>query len=127
MSYDIYMLNPAGEQTTETMNPTYNLSQIFDRALTGEDFPNPEVAEVGVVLLKTKTDRPRGLRLIDGKTGADAAPLLKAAMERVVSDYDAHRDLEPENGWGTIDGAQRTLRQMFEESMANPTCTWSCG
>lgn len=127
MSYDLYMLNPASEQTTNTLNPTYNLSQIFDRALTGEDFPNPEVAEVGIVLLKTNTDRPRGLRILDGKTGAEAVPLLATALDRIDANWGEFKKLEPDNGWGSVGSAVYTLRTMLEESVANPTCTWSCG
>lgn len=47
MSYDIYLRSEPcdkcgrGGEEPELPNPTYNLTPIFDLALTGEPLPNP--------------------------------------------------------------------------------------
>ena len=74
MSYDIYLRklpspcptcgHEAPAPAPDLPDPTYNLTPIFDLALTGEPLPNSNVSEAAVVLLHQETDRPRGLRLL---------------------------------------------------------------
>ena len=141
MSYDIYFEGPApqpcptcghvesvDESDDDSVgNPTYNLTPIFDLALTGEDLPNPEVPEPSVVLFRTKTDRPRGLRLLSGKTGRESLELLGAAMDRFADERMRERliALEPENGWGNVDGAVKVIRKMRYLANKYPDRVWT--
>jgi hypothetical protein len=134
MSYDIDLL-PAKERCDECgsryprpelPDPTYNLTPIFDFVLTGERLPNPAVSEMEAVLFRTKTDRPRGLRLLSGKRADETIPLLEAALVR--AEAPEHRDtltsLEPSNGWGDLPGAVRVLRKLLDAAREFPAHTW---
>ena len=108
-------------------DPTYNLTPIFDLALMGGQLPNPDTTEMSVVLLGTKTDRPRGLRLLNGKTGADSVPMLRAALtrlqdERMRSQFKA---LEPENGWGDLPGAIKVMTRLLDLAKEYLTNVWN--
>lgn len=138
MSYTIYLEGqpapacptcghrPDSDEDPDCPNPTYNLTAIFDLALTGECLPNPDVPEVAVVLLRKPTDRPRGLRLLDGKTGAESLAQINAALDRLADETlrDRFVALEPENKWGTLDGARRTMRELRELAEENPARVW---
>lgn len=139
MSYSIYLETPTqptpcpacghtpdSEEDPDCPNPTYNLTAIFDLALTGEGLPNPEVPEAEVVLLRKPTDRPRGLRLLNEKTGAESLPMIAAALTRLNDEALRPRfeALQPENGWGTIDGARSTLCSLNALAAEHPTRVW---
>jgi hypothetical protein len=107
-------------------DPTYNLTPIFDFALTGEGLPNADVNEAGVVLFGKKTDRPRGLRLLDGKTGAESLALLNAALRRCADEKLRPHfiSLNPPNGWGDFDGAVYVFNRLKGNAEAYPTHVW---
>lgn len=132
MSYDLYLRSAPcdhckrpGEEP-DLPNPTYNLSPIFDFALTGEDFPDPGTTEAAVVLFREKTERPRGLRVLTGLTGAASLSMLNAALDRMADERLAERfaALEPENGWGTMDGARQVMRELKQAAEDHPGNTW---
>ena len=134
MSYDIY-LKPTEERCERCgrehdyvgcPNPTYNLTPIFHLALTGEPQPNPDVSEGSVVLLGAKTDRPRGLRILDGRSARDTVADLTRAAERLADpEWEARfRALEPANGWGNLSDARRVVERLRDLAAANPSCTW---
>jgi hypothetical protein len=138
MSYDIYIRSKhfcphCGRDSTrdsdsysgELPEPTYNLTPIFDLALTGEPFPNADVGEGAVVLFKAKTDRPRGLRVLSGRKVGDSIPMLDIALRRIADDPEPFRKLEPANGWGTLKDAVWVFERMREAaSKCNPEATW---
>jgi hypothetical protein len=132
MSYDIYLrgtkCDVCGNQpwgpTLERGHPTYNLTPIFDLALTGEPLPNPDVAEAGIVLLGAKTDRPRGLRVLSGRTAGDTVPMLKRALLRIAENPAMFRALQPGNGWGDLPGAVKVLEEMHEAARDYPELVW---
>ena len=107
-------------------DPTYNLTPIFDLALSGEGLPNPDVAEVSVVIFGQKTDRPRGLRLLNGRTARDTIPELDRAIERLADEGRRAEfvALEPENGWGTLRGATEVIRQLRQLADTYPNNRW---
>jgi len=132
MSYDIYLNgtpcdkcghSPAGP---ELPNPTYNLSQIFDLALTGEQFPNSNISEGAVVLLREKTDRPRGLRVLNGKKARETEEPIRQAVARMedptmLQNFSA---LEPENGWGDLPGAIKVMKDLLSAARTYPNHVW---
>lgn len=121
MSYDIdYDVPPCvtcgrSADPGELGNPTYNLTGIFDLALTGEALPNPETA-----------DRPRGLRVLTGRTGVETLAQINGALDRLRDDRwrDRFHALEPDNGWGTIRGAIETLERLRDAAAQCPTGVW---
>jgi hypothetical protein len=132
MSYDIFLNGipcdkcghtPSGP---ELPNPTYNLSPIFDLALTGEKFPNEGIGEAAVVLLGVETDRPRGLRVLSGKKASETETVLSAAVVRMTdaANADTFKALEPENGWGDLPGAVEVMRGLLAAAREYPDHIW---
>lgn len=134
MSYDIYLRGDpetcptCGRRASEPdlPDPTYNLTPIFDRALTGENLPNPDVNEAMVVLFRKETDRPRGLRLLSGRKAKDTAEWLRKALARVSDPANAamFRSLEPENKWGTLEDARYVFEKLIVAAEEYPEHKW---
>lgn len=134
MSYDIY-LRASPEHCAacgqwmpapDLPNPTYNLTPIFDRALTGEPLPNQDISEFGVVILGAETDRPRGLRLLDGKKGKDTVVWLEKALGHLndPGQRDAFIALEPPNKWGDLPGAVSVIERLLSAAKEYPENVW---
>lgn len=135
MSYDIYLRATAKKCETcghidnaepDLPEPTYNLTPIFDRALTGEDLPNLDISEGAVVLLGKKTDRPRGLRLLSGKHAKDTIGWLRKAVEHLndPAQKAAFKALEPSNGWGDLEGAKKVMAKLLSAAEEYPENVW---
>jgi len=138
MSYDIYIRSKhfcphCGRDSQregdsyqgQLPNPTYNLTPIFDLALTGEGLPNPEVAESSVVLFGAQTDRPRGLRVLSGRKVGDSIAMIDKALARIDAQRAAFVKLEPDNGWGTLAGAVEVFERMAAAAKeCNPDAVW---
>jgi hypothetical protein len=128
MSYDIDFGCPTCHSGPERLNPTYNLTPLFDLALTGEPLPNPDTSEMAVVLFREKTDRPRGLRILSGRTGAESlVPLRKALghLEDPAKRAAFDKLAEPNKGWGTHEDAVWVVRKMIEMAESSPTSVWN--
>ena len=126
MSYDIYLRCPCCKVSPELPNPTYNLTGVFDLALTGEALPNPDVSEGQVVIFKAPTDRPRGLRILSGRRAEETITVLEEALARIQSPAleEAFSALLPANGWGTLPGAILVLEILLEESREHLGNVW---
>jgi len=133
MSYSIHLrasrcesCGREGPEPDHLPDPTYNLTPIFDLALTVEELPNPDVTEFEVVLLGKETYRPRGLRLLDGKKGRDTVNLLKGAWARMGDDdlREKFLALQPKNGWGDLPGAVKVMQVLYEAALLFPDNVW---
>ncbi len=135
MSYDIYLhsTKPACHECGRSFPdpdiswcPTYNLTAIFDRALTGEPLPNPDVSESEVVLFRKKTDRPRGLRLLSGRKAAETVTCLQKADEHLNDPKQraTFEALQPANGWGDLNDAIEVIRGLLDLAREYPEYVW---
>jgi len=130
VSYDIYLKSIPCDHCgrfgnePELPDPTYNLTPIFHLALTGQSMPNPEVSEGQVVVLGAKTESPRGLRVLNGKTGAESESILRVALRRIRTRPADFAALEPLNRWGTVDDAIRILTELEVAARNYPTNVW---
>ena len=108
-------------------DPTYNLTQIFDLALTGEDMPNPGVSEYESKLFKVPVDRSRGLEVLSGKVAKDTIASIELAIERMgdAAWRPRLKALEPDNGWGDLDGALRVMKKLLALAQEYPSYTWA--
>lgn len=133
MSYDIYLRadkcptcnRPSGDEPM-SHDPTYNLTPLFDWAITGEPLPNPEVGEIGVVLFGHKTDRPRGLRILSGRKAKDTLPWLENALRRLRDPANRAKcqELQAPNGWGTHEDAIKVMEYLIKDAQEYPNNTW---
>lgn len=132
VSYDIYLRSKpcehCGRRGDEPMShgPTYNLSPIFDLALTGEPLPSPEVGELEVVLFRKETERPRGLRILSGRKARDTIPMLENALKRMRDPalIPKFRELEPPNKWGTYEDGITVFEYLLKDAEAYPDNVW---
>ena len=98
MSYDFSMCVDVGGDGLVTLsgydflNYTYNVGAMFKRALAEDD----------------------GIWILDGKTGEECLPYLKAAIKSMSENMDKFRLLNPENGWGSAEGALKVLKTLHE-------------
>ena len=138
MSYDVYLRGEKKdpcvacgrpyheEDGPDLPGPTYNLTPIFDLALTGEGLPSPNVTEASVVLFGAKTDRPRGLRLLSGKRGRATIEWLEKAVGHLEdpAKREAFVALEPPNKWGTLPDALSVMERLLQAARDFPDHTW---
>jgi hypothetical protein len=134
VSYDIYLRadpDPCptcgrSDDDAHCPDPTYNLTPIFDLALTGEPLPNADVSEFSVVLLRKETDRPRGLRLLSGKKALETTEWLRKAVGHLNDPRrePEFRALEPENKWGDLEGAREVMTTLLSLAERYPTYVW---
>jgi hypothetical protein len=101
----------------ELPDPTYNLTPVFDLALTGERLPFEALRANG---------RIPGLHRLDGRAASDTLAELRAAVKRIDDpEWAQHfRARAPENGWGTVSGAAEVLRQLLEAAEREPELLW---
>ncbi len=132
MSYDIDLKAPVCDKCgkcgdePECPDPTYNLTPIFHFALMGEDQPSPGVSNFEEVVLHKPTERPRGLRVLNGKTGRESQSMLALAMERLLNVNNREKLLafEPENKWGTLDDAMYVMQRLATLAIDYPDNVW---
>jgi hypothetical protein len=125
MSYDIYLHAPGvtcpscGRPADEPdcPKPTYNLSPIFAKAFTGE----------ACVALRGTRARATGLHLLVGHAAKDtlgalreAAAALDDPCRRIL-----FRNLQPANGWGTVEDARRVIARLIIVAVDYPDHVWS--
>ena len=134
MSYDVYLESSpcaaCGRKGEEPRcpDPTYNLVAIFHLALTGSKLPDPRAGTLADVVLHEPRANPApcGLEVLAGRTGAESLPVLDLACERICNpDLRASfRALEPENGWGTVEGGKKVLRELRDLAAEYPETRW---
>lgn len=96
MSYDLYFyvrteyheFYPIGEP--ELSSPTYNLGKIF-RQSTGWDFNQSEIYRV-----------------------SEIKDCIEKGITELTNNPEKYRHFEPENKWGTVEGALRVLQSIKE-------------
>lgn len=76
--------------------PTYNLAPMFKKAIPG------------------------GLKALDGMLAEDAAPILLTGINDMLTFPGQFEMLNPENGWGTYQGALYFLQQFQIACRQNP-------
>jgi hypothetical protein len=132
MSYDVYLrgevCGSCGHRAEgpSLPDPTYNLTDIFDLALTGEPLPSPEVREGAVVIFHEKTARPRGLRLLSGRKGSETILMIENALKRMEDPawYERLLALEPKNKWGSLPGARDVMGKLLRAAKEYPGHVW---
>ena len=118
MSYDIEMRVNTGGGATHALlgfehNCTYNLAPMFEKAFAtaGSEgwFDKAFGGAPGT-----------GLRLLEGKTGAEALPLLEIAIKSMEAFPEEYKALNPSNGWGTYEGALETIQELLSWAVEAP-------
>ena len=94
MSYDMSIGN-------EEFNYTYNVAPMWYAAI-------PDA----------------GIRAHYGLTGRDAVPRLRHIREYMEDHRDELLEMEPENGWGSYDGALGFVNRLIAASLRHPDDVW---
>lgn len=68
--------------------------------------------------------KENGIREIYGLTGKQAVPVLRALREHMEDNAERLRELEPDNGWGSFDGALAFVSNLIAASLRNPDDLW---
>lgn len=63
------------------------------------------------------------LRDWDGKPVSEIVGALELAARRLWTDADSYRRFEPENGWGSVQGAAQFLRTIYSFCRLHPEGT----
>lgn len=100
MSYDIF-LTPPQSQGVEVGNMTYNIRPMFDHAFGVEDWKE----------------------VVWGKKALDVIPDIFFAHKMMKDNPEEFKPLEPENGWGSYEGALGYLYKLLVACCENPDCT----
>lgn len=131
MSYDVELIGDTcptcghiQDCSFELPEPTYNLTPIFHLALTGNPMPNQDVSEFQAVIFKTKTDSPRGLRVLNERSAYETEVTLEVALLR-LKEVELFKPLEDPGGWGTVEQAVAVIERLLEAARLYPNLKWS--
>lgn len=88
------------------LNETYNVSGMYFKAFRGTGIGGGE-----------------GIRDLDGKLASECVEPLRTAIRRMEDEPAVYEALNPENGWGSAQGALQTLRALLEGCVEHPLAT----
>ena len=91
MSYDITIEDKFGQEIGN-VNVTYNLAPMF--AMAFED--------------------KKGIKILDEMSTDDALPVVIKAYRDIYFNRDLYEPLNPENGWGSVDVAEKALKDIID-------------
>jgi len=94
MSYDM-------DIGSEDFNYTYNVSEMWY-----DCYPD------------------KGIREHYGLSGEEAVPVLRELREHMEDNAGKLREMEPDNGWGSFDGALKFVNKLIAASLWNPNALW---
>lgn len=103
----------------EVGNITYNIAPMWADALAVD-----EALTVGGGISRIMGfdgDRtPYGIHRFEGAPAVEAAGPLRAAIERMESNPDHYRAMNPPNGWGKYEHALEFLQRLYARCVENP-------
>jgi len=103
LSYDVYLEIDTGGDCLATVaeigNYTSNVSGMWAHALGCS------------------------LGTLDRMAATDAIPLLESAVAHMATHPEPYRAMEPDNGWGTYDGALGYLHKLLADCREHPKTT----
>ena len=94
MSYDISLVKEI--EVTVVGNQTYNTTPMFSKCIGHR------------------------LRDFDGQNAGEVAPKLLEGILNMTESPDIYRAMNPENGWGSFDGALHYLATFYKACIENP-------
>jgi len=120
MSFDVYLEYPpcatcgCDGHSGGSFNLTHNVNTIVDRCLVAGGATKAKRDEAGYA--------ERSWGRLDGWTGAEALPIVTAAVVAAhdVARLEEFKALEPENGWGSLESVQRCLTELLEMCATHP-------
>jgi hypothetical protein len=65
-----------------------------------------------------------GIREFYDMTGRDSLPVLRKLRNHMEDNADRLREMNPENGWGSFDGALAFVNKLIVAAMNNPEEIW---
>lgn len=104
MSYDVYLeIDTGGAEPAalgDSLNYTYNCGPMFRLAL-GRD----------------------GINSLEGELAGTAIQTLRSGIAEMEDEPGKYKALNPENGWGSYEGALQFLRDILTACVRHPKAT----
>ena len=128
MSFDVYIeergCEHCGRKGDEafSFNYTHNTNSIVEACFAA--LPDPPVGKS-----PDSGYQERSWGRLNGWSTDDALPLVRAAMEVAMSSEreKEFKAMEPDNGWGSLDGVRSCFRKLSDALAVHPGCvirTW---
>jgi len=66
----------------------------------------------------------KGIRVVYGLSGEEAIPVLRKLREYMEDNKDKLMKLQPDNGWGSYEGAVKFVSKLIMMSLRNKDAIW---
>lgn len=120
MSYDFWLEADTGGDEPAIIEPHYVCE---DGRSGGCGNYTSNVSPMWRAALQDATGEPMRLSDLDGKSGCHAAPILRHAVLIMADEPTRFRAMEPENKWGSYEGAMHYLVQIADWCLRHPKAT----
>ena len=67
----------------------------------------------------------KGIREYYGLSGEESVPVLRKLREHMEDNAERLREMEPDNGWGSFDGAVGFVNDLIAAALRNPHEVWT--
>lgn len=113
------------QQEGNKWNQTWNLSNLFYDYVCITDF---EYSDWGLNMLRADWDEPKrqsGLECLHNLNGSRASVILDRAIKKIIEERRCNRSFDdkynPDNGWGSVEGALELLKEIYYECLSHPS------
>ncbi len=118
---DVAMDHRCPGHTVEIGNITYNISPMWAEALgMGDGITTDHDAISRIMGFDGARERPYGIFRFQDAPCVEAAGPLAEAVERMKNHPEHYRAMNPENGWGSYEGALAYLERLATECATYP-------
>jgi hypothetical protein len=100
-------------------NVTFNLSPMYRRALSITE-PGVHIGDGRCRCEHHPGEHEMSLPALHGAPCTEAAGVISRARERMLSDSDTYKIMNPPNGWGSYEDAVDVLSWLLQECQTHP-------
>jgi hypothetical protein len=121
VSWDAHLIE--GDEEIVWENYTHNTNRMIERAL-GDAIVSTSESWWWKLNSESPLGRWSWWKMLDGRSGADGAELLRAILEKFDAEPGVFRAMNPRGGWGSFDGLCGVLRRMADAGDEHPNGKW---
>ncbi len=123
MSWDLYLQCDSCEHMTEIGNYTHNTNEIIRAASVAPKKLKHRPSVAGEVLLHEKTDG-KCWGDFDGKSATAVMKFCNKIIVEIEHNQVKYLPLQPDNGWGSLEGVLAFIREIRDACEAHPNLTF---